>query len=410
MNVWIFQTGEPLHIDKNNPRPMRAMNLSNKLVEAGHSVVIWSSAFSHQGKYHRSTEFEVHQVRKNLEIRLISSCGYKRHIGLGRLIDHAQLAWNLKQLLIQEKNKPDVAFVGYPPIEAAFVMTNWLKNNQIPVMLDVKDLWPSMFVDAFPKILQPFARIIFHPYFYLAKRTINDVSSVSAMAPSFLSWVLNFAKKEKTALDRVFRLTSQGGQVNNMELMEATKWWNNLGVDNKSPKIFFVGSFMSVFDFQPVLEAARKMNNCQFVLCGEGDYLDGVKADMDGLNNVLFPGWIDRPKIESLAMMSLASLAPYKNIDNFIVNTPNKIVDSILLGLPILSPLKGEVATLIKDHNVGFTYDEDLPLSDCINNLIIDDKLQKKMSSNAKKLYDDEFEFNKVYDGLVHHLEYMANK
>ena len=51
MLVWILQTGEPLHIDGGAPRPMRAMNLSNKLVKAGHTVVLWSSAFDHQKKY-----------------------------------------------------------------------------------------------------------------------------------------------------------------------------------------------------------------------------------------------------------------------------------------------------------------------------------------------------------------------
>ena len=52
--------------------------------------------------------------------------------------------------------------------------------------------------------------------------------------------------------------------------------------------------------------------------------------------------------------MSIASLAPYKNIENFTLNIPNKIVDSLLLGLPILSPLQGEVAKLIKENEVSF--------------------------------------------------------
>ena len=30
MKVWILQTGEPLHCDEGSPRPMRAINLSNK--------------------------------------------------------------------------------------------------------------------------------------------------------------------------------------------------------------------------------------------------------------------------------------------------------------------------------------------------------------------------------------------
>ena len=50
MRVWIFQTGEPLHIDGDNYRPMRAMNLANILIKRGHYVTIWSSAFYHQEK------------------------------------------------------------------------------------------------------------------------------------------------------------------------------------------------------------------------------------------------------------------------------------------------------------------------------------------------------------------------
>jgi hypothetical protein len=41
MKIWIFQTGEPLHCDFGNPRPMRAINLANTFVEKGHNVIIW---------------------------------------------------------------------------------------------------------------------------------------------------------------------------------------------------------------------------------------------------------------------------------------------------------------------------------------------------------------------------------
>jgi len=116
LTVWILQTGEPLHIDEGSPRPMRAMNLSNKLVESGHEVVLFSSAFSHQKKEHRTKNYKIHKVNNNLEIRLIPSCGYKKHIGLGRLIDHAQMAWNLREILKREKTPPDIVFIGYPPI------------------------------------------------------------------------------------------------------------------------------------------------------------------------------------------------------------------------------------------------------------------------------------------------------
>ena len=86
MLVWILQTGEPLQIEGGAPRPMRAMNLSNKLVKAGHTVVLWSSAFDHQKKIHRSHNYKTIKVNNNLEIRLLPSSGYKKNMGFGNFL------------------------------------------------------------------------------------------------------------------------------------------------------------------------------------------------------------------------------------------------------------------------------------------------------------------------------------
>lgn len=412
MNIWILQTGEPLHIDEGNPRAMRAMNLSNKLVEAGHNVILWSSSFNHQQKSHRSYKYEKININNNLEIRLIPSRGYKRHIGIGRLFDHFQMAIALNKLLKKETELPDLAFIGYPPIETAYVMSKWLSSKDIPMILDVKDLWPSMFVEVFPKYLQPIARIIFHPYFYLSKKTINKADSISAMAPGFINWIMSYAKREKTSLDRVFRLTSPNTRSSEEDILQAYSSWKDKGLKKTIPSIFFVGTFMSVFDFKPIQEAAEKLCNegidCQFVLCGEGAYLDDVKKMMNHIPNVIFPGWIDRLMIEALANHSLASLAPYKNIDNFINNTPNKIVDSLMLGKPFLCPLEGEIKNLVEKYEVGFSYSNGETLANSIINLIKDKELLNQMSNNAENLYNSEFEFNKVYDSLVKHIENIA--
>jgi glycosyltransferase involved in cell wall biosynthesis len=389
---------------------MRAINLSNKLIEAGHDVVLWSSSFNHQNKTHRSKKYKVIRHNNNLEIRLIPSCGYQKHIGFDRLIDHMQMAWNLKKILKVEKTMPDVAFIGYPPIETAAVMSKWLKRRNVPILLDVKDLWPSIFIDAFPVMLKPFARVFLHPYFYLAKRTMRDVNGISTMSHGFLNWCLSFANKAESENDKIVRLTVSSSEVNTSELNSAKMWWHKLGVRNDSPKLFFTGTFSTAFDFDPIYIAAKAMDDCQFILCGHGPCLDKTRELMKDLSNVVFPGWIDRGQMESLANMSIASLAPYKNVKNFTLNIPNKIVDSLMLGLPILSPLKGEVAALIKSNKVGYTYSDNMPLSDCIQSLLNNDKLQKKMSENAKKLYDEEFEFDKVYDSLVDHLEDMVKK
>ena len=95
MHICIFQTGEPIHIDRGNYRPMRAMLLANKLIENGHKVSLISSSFFHQRKEFRCKNQKSIKVNENLEIYLVPSIGYKKHIGIKRIFDHIFLAFNL---------------------------------------------------------------------------------------------------------------------------------------------------------------------------------------------------------------------------------------------------------------------------------------------------------------------------
>ena len=416
LSTWVLQTGEPLHIDGGNPRPMRAINLSNALVEAGHKVVLWSTAFYHQEKRQRNMA-AITQVSPNLEIRLIPSGGYQRNIGLRRLIDHAQLGLNLSRLLQQEKQLPDVAFVGYPPIETAAVLVRWLGQRGVPSLLDIKDQWPSLFLDAVPAPLRPLGRVVLWPYFHYARRAMRDATGLSAMANGFLGWALEFAGRERTEQDGVFALTSPVGQVSALELAEARRWWDTHGiVDDRRARVSFVGSQSPAFDFRPVKEAAQLASDsnapCDFVICGEGGSSAELRSMMRGLSNVHLPGWVDKPKIVALAERCHGALVPMRNTSGAQNSIPNKILDALSLGLPILTPLQGEVASLIAEHGVGLRYGTDTgrTLLDCIRSLVRDASLQESMASNARSLYVQRFSFALVYGGLVKHLAKLAQR
>jgi len=411
MDIWILQTGEPLHSDKGNPRPMRAMNLSNKLVERGHRVVLWTSAFHHQTKSHRSRIYKEIKISENLEIRLIPSSGYKSNISLSRLYDHCVLAWNLSKALKACDKGPDVAFVGYPPIEVAYIMGAWLKKNQIPFLVDIKDQWPSVLVEGFPRSLKFFARLILTPYYFMGKKSMHDASGICAHTSGFLNWSLTFSKRERSNNDFVAPLTTPNDKIEYELMNRAQHWWSSQGVAKTSMlRVIFVGSFSSrVFDFDAIFSAASALMaqniNCEFILCGDGDRNRELRSIAQDHENVRIIGWIDRPKIRALALISNVSIAPYISTENFTPSIPNKIVDSLMFGLPILSSLTGAVATLISENNIGCTYRDSLELGACIRSLAVDSELQERMSDNAKNLYESKFEFNQVYDGLVEHLE-----
>ncbi len=416
MRIWILQTGEPLHCDEGSPRPMRAINLANALVARGHSVVLWSAAFNHTTKRHRTRSFTTITVSDRLQINLLPSMGYQRNIGPGRLADHAELAYRLAALLRSGHHAPpDVAFVGYPPIECAAVMLRWLRRRSIPAIVDVKDLWPSLFLEPLPVAARPLGKFALAPYFWLGRRALRDATGFSSMSEGYLDWMARFAGRGLTARDIVVPLTAPETSISGEELSEAGDWWRTQGVvlDDRR-RVCFVGTFMSVFDFSGIRDAAARMEKdgiqCQFVICGSGGHEREIREMMAGLRNVVFPGWIDSPKMASLARGSIASLIPYKNIENFTLNTPNKVIDALANRLPIVTSLTGVVQRMVDAENVGYCYTGE-PGKDCysaIKALLSDRELQAAMSVRARALYDRRFSYEMVYGALVSHLEAIA--
>jgi len=192
LNVWILQTGEPLIIDGKDSRLMRGMNLANKLVDRGHKVLFFSSNFNHQEKKFRYKNNKIIKYHRNLSFNLIQSPGYKKNISLARFYDHLILAKNLNKIINKEKSKPDIVFIGYPPVEISYVMAKWLNKKNIPYILDVKDQWPDLIVEVFPKKLHFIIRLFLFPYYYCFKKTIEYSSAITSMSNSFINWSLKF--------------------------------------------------------------------------------------------------------------------------------------------------------------------------------------------------------------------------
>jgi glycosyltransferase involved in cell wall biosynthesis len=418
LTVWLLQTGEPLHVDSGKARPMRAMNLADALVSAGHRVVVWSSAFYHQQRRQRVHTYTSVTIGDRLEYRLVPSPGYQRNIGPGRLWDHAVLGRNLARILDREASPPDVGFIGFPPIEPAAVMARWLRNRGVPSLLDVKDQWPAIFTDPLPGVLRPVGRVALAPYFALARRAMHDATGIAAMADGMLAWALAFAGRLRGPHDTIAPLTSALEEPESESISAAHAWWDALGVRRDArPRLCFVGSQTSSFDFATVASAARSLaardggSPCDFVICGTGESGALWRTEAAGLSNVIFPGWIDAAQLHVLADRSAGFLAPYTDNENFASSLPNKVLDALALGLPILSPLGGEVAALLHREGVGIRY---LPgsaasLISAVDRLLAHDGMRGKLSANARVLYNARFTFEAVYGGLVQHLEKLAS-
>ena len=414
MLIWILQTGEPLNCDNQELRGMRAINLADALISSGHKVEIVSTKFFHQKKFFRNLPKKNFQ-KNNLVETLISSTGYEKNISLKRFLDHHVLFFTLLYYLAKSKDKPDLMFIGCPPLEWALAATIYSYIKNIPTVVDIKDLWPDIFWDK-PKISnlkKLLLQIIFTPYIFYASIIATFATYItgptieladfftSKYKIKFISAIFN-KKHPKTFASPIVPPT------------ETSKI--NINLDKKiNPekclKIFFIGSLMSVYDFKTVSESLKLLeskNVCyKLNIAGEGGNAEEIKNILKDLRNVEFLGWITREKAIKIANNSHLGIAPYKNMLNYELNLVNKYIDYMSLGLPVLSPLKGHIYSLIKKNKIGFNY-ESQNFVNLAEVLIKASKSHEKMSSmskNAYKLFLNEYNYQKVYGNLVKKLE-----
>jgi glycosyltransferase involved in cell wall biosynthesis len=406
MNVWILQTGEPLHIDEGSLRPMRAMNLADALVERGHRVTIWSSDFDHFTKKHRFRKDEVITVHDNLEIRLIHSRGYQNHFGLDRLFDHAQMGWNLKKLLRGE-SVPDVAFLGYPPIEPAWVMSLWLKRRGVPFYVDVKDAWPEILVRALPKSLQTAGKILLLPYLLAMKSTFKNATALSSISEPYLNWCRSKIDNEYRKFDRITPLTSQVIQYSHTELEESRIKLDQLDVtDDGEFRMSFIGTLNSAFDFGSIISAAKSLG-FNLVIAGDGPQLIDLKKICIDHKNIKFLGWISGAESRTLMERTSIMVAPLKDLPDFRMSMPNKFFDAMQNGKSMLTSISGFTGAFIQKNEIGFEYpaNDEFQTTRIISELMSYPQKLLDQGERALEIYNEEFSFQKVYSQLIDDLE-----
>ena len=415
MLVWILQTGEPLNCDGNQLRPMRAINLSKALVSKGHKVEIISTRFFHQEKRFRKN------IKKNnitgIIETLIDSPGYKSNISIRRLFDHHILSFNLLMNLLKRKKKPDIMFVGFPPIEWSLISIGYSFMKSIPIVIDVKDLWPDIFWDKeeINPLKKEFIKFIFFPYRIYSILIASLTDYMTGPTELIAKYLKN--NYQSKFLSKI--LKNQDPKTFPSPIVPPKEEKQiKLNIDKTDPKeclnILFIGSLMSVYDFETIKKSIEIINKkkikIQLFIAGRGGSENYIKDIFKHIENVCFLGWINRKEAIDISSNCHLALAPYKNIKNYELNLVNKYIDYMSLGLPILSPLRGYPYELINKYEIGWNYPpkQSSTLARIIIDIIKSPNKIKIRSENALRLFKKNYRFEIVYDQLVNKLEQIA--
>ncbi|RPI74860.1 MAG: glycosyltransferase WbuB [Desulfobacteraceae bacterium] len=406
--IWLIQTGEPLPLNS-EVKKMRTAWLADELVKKGHKVLWWASTFDHRGKKWIARHDMEFNFPNGLEIMALKGIGYKKNISLARYIDHRLVAKKFKRLAAS-KPKPDAMVVSLPPHDLAFEAVMFARKNKIPVMIDIRDPWPDLFLNHVPIMFKKIIRVALFNDFRMVKHIMRYAQNLVAVTRAFLEWGLGYAERGPNTRDRVFYLGYRKPSVQNLEAhMEMIKQWENTVRDKFV--VLFIGALSAAYHNPSILlDAAERLKDrdqIHFVIAGDGDLLADMRKSAGRLSNVTFTGWLNQMEIDFWLKHSHVGVCPVTKI----IDLPtNKVSAYLSEGLPILSAFNGELKTLIEDNRIGFYYapNDIRAFEKRIVELQEDRELYRLMSRNAQKLFQDKFDAAEIYRDYAEHVGELA--
>ncbi len=417
MIIWLVKLEEPLPID-DNYRPYRMGMLSNALLSRGHHVVMWSSDRIQLTNKTRFGRDKTLKIDDNLTLELLNSViKYQNSTSALRVFDNFFLARKFLRKA-QIRKKPDLIVCSMPTPELAKISSHLGMKYNIPVILDSRDFWP----DIFRKELNGIKRFLSWPIVKLMRNDLSfatkNATSLVGITEFYRDHLLKYAKRNNNNFyDGVFPLGYPKTQnfLTKSEKKRAIDFWDKIlgkKIFTSERKIlYFAGRFNST-----VYKALNPINNLVkrslihypdyfFIFCGTGQFEKEIKNTLGDYINVALPGEISSKNLTFLRNKSYLALQPIENRIDYLNSLSNKFFEYISSGLPIITSLKGVTEEVIKRYEIGFTYNNTETLINFMENLYFDKKLHKKLSSNAKKLFEAKFSSEIIYKDYACHCE-----
>lgn len=417
MRAWVIKTGEPVpHVPaESEDRLFRAGLMAQALHSHGMDVTWWTTRFHHQLKSMRDVTPSVpcKPDPSGPEMIFLPSKGYKRHISPARFMDHVQVRRAFERLAPNQL-RPDVIICAWPTIDLAYAAVRFGRANNIPVILDIRDLWPDIFYERITaKTGLPFKGYMI-PYERMGRKAMRGANAVISITQGMLEWGQHRFARETNARDRVFYQSQSA-----VPAPEDMAFWQGKGIDLDAPKtrLVWAGTLISDLDIQTLLKAIEALpenvaQELEFVFCGAGDLTPKIEEMANRLPHVIFGGWASQGALSALYARSHIGMMCYLDRFDFQLSIPNKVADFTRSGLRILTNLTGEMQRVLGPEDLLIPYpmgDADALRSTLIE--IAQNPTQYRAPApKARALFDRLFDADTVMPEFARYVEEIAEE
>lgn len=373
------------------PGPSRFYYLAKIFSEMGYEVDIVTSNFQHFKKEYRDIDM-IRQQHYPFNIIFIDVPKYKKNLDVRRIYSNAAAKKKIMRYFRQYGRQYDAVYCTIPANNIAAAISKYCKNNDIPFIVDIEDLWPEAMNMAFNMPI--ISKIVFYPFMHDAEIAYKNARAVIGTSDEYT--------------DRAFKRRSRNIPNETVYVgCDLEKF--DRGVKEFTPKILkdksefwvsYAGSIGTSYDIKTMIEAAailekKGFSSIRFKIMGTGPLLREMRLLVEKLkcSNVDIMGYIEYPKMA--AYLSLSDIT----VNSFIKGAPqsivNKIGDYLASESAMINTLENdEFIKLVEKEQFGINIEPENAetFSNAVLELYTNDELRGRLAINARKCAEIKFD------------------
>jgi glycosyltransferase involved in cell wall biosynthesis len=412
LNIAVIKDGELLPIQDPDVC-LRMGSIATSLLGRGHKVTWLASTWSHQFKHQIAPE-GTYPVATGYDVVLLECGQYKRNVSFARIAHHRAYGHAISRWLANTAEPFDAVVCAYPIPEAAAAAAQYCDKSDIPLILDVRDLWPDVFTDKLGGV----GSLLAWPVITKQSRALGQALAISsailAVSNNYLDWAKahwnRLSAKRGTAIFRHFPIGA--GAIDSTNYGQKPPPTAKLDLPSDRILFTFLGSFGKSYDLDLIVGAAQHFHSIgnkdvHFVLAGDGEQRGMIEAAVARLPNLHYLGWLQSDETVALMLESDVGIMPLQSVSG---TFPNKPFQYMAASLPIISSLDGEFADFAENEKIGINFDQgnQQQFIDAVTALC-DRDVRTAMVGNVKNVFATRFERSIIYKDIAALIEGLAN-
>lgn len=280
-------------------------------------------------------------------------------------------------------SSPDIS-IGTSPTFFAAMAAAWKGiRGKIPFVMEVRDLWPAIFVELGVLRNQRLIALLEKWEMALYRQATRVVTVTEAFRRNLI---------ERGVPENKVVTIRNGADVEFWKTKKASKTLQRkLGIEGCFV-VLYIGAHGISHALGRILDAAGYLQgfaDIRFIFVGEGaEKAQLVKNAEDiGLRNVRFLDPVDKEGVREFYALSDVCLVPLRDIPLFDTFIPSKMFEIMAMGRPIIGSVRGESADILEQSGSALVVppEDSKTISESILTLYNDRDRAQEMGRNGRR-------------------------